>query len=269
MKNQKGSAAVWVLIIVVVLVVAGGIYFYSKNSSAPVSTVKTTTVTSTTSNTEAPGITVTSPKASDILVDGQTYTISWNSANLGDQPLLIDLDKTVDSRLSMVKNIASGIPNTGNYSWTPDSSILSDQNYSIRVYTSDNIGTSVPVAGGSSEIFSIVNTTSSATSNATSSATIDQLSLTISTTIARAFITGAASNTQYVYINIHAGAPAKPNGMNWLGFEKVPVIDSNWSVPVSSEMLSAMSAFSPLTVQVGTDNSGSSLLTTGTLTVSK
>jgi len=37
MKNQKGSASVWILIIIVILVVVGGIYFYFNNTSTNIS----------------------------------------------------------------------------------------------------------------------------------------------------------------------------------------------------------------------------------------
>ena len=72
MKNQKGSAVVWIIIIVAVFVIAGGIYFYSKNTFVLVPTV---TAPQTTSSTPTENLSITSISPS-IASAGQTITVN-------------------------------------------------------------------------------------------------------------------------------------------------------------------------------------------------
>jgi len=71
MKNQKGSAVVWVLILIVILIIIGGIYFYSRNSS-----VQTTTVSASqpTTGTQVPTVSINLNPANQNQVSTTTST---------------------------------------------------------------------------------------------------------------------------------------------------------------------------------------------------
>jgi Putative peptidoglycan binding domain len=113
-----------------------------------------------------PSITVTSPKAGDILTAGQTYPISWTSQNLGNQVVFINL---LDPNGNLVAFLNNGTPNTNNgsylYSWNvgssintnPGASLIRNGNYQIVVGTAE---LNTNAASGKSGIFTISNSTS-------------------------------------------------------------------------------------------------------------
>ena len=87
MKNQKGSAVVWVLILIVILIIIGGIYFYSRNSS-----VQTTTVSASqpTTGTQVPTVSINLNPANQNQVSTTTSTnisvpgmTDYTDSNLG------------------------------------------------------------------------------------------------------------------------------------------------------------------------------------------
>lgn len=170
MKNYKQGFIVPLLILIIaVLVIGGGIYFYSQNKSqqAPQQSLTKNQTSQVSTNpddnvipdpSKPSSFSVISPKKGDVLVAGQTYAINWTSVNVGNQPIFISL-RTPDNQV--VKEFASGVTNSGNYSWTVGSSIQTG-NYNISVNTSDNLDKNgANVAWGKSDAFSIISNSTS------------------------------------------------------------------------------------------------------------
>lgn len=164
MKNPKKGFIVPLLIaIIVVLVIGGGFYVYEQNKSQQTSTQDSISFLAT--STTQSSITIISPNGG-VLTVGQPYTIKWDTKNIGNQSLFIgvmDSNGSCSGSNGLLKEIP-GISNSGSYVWTPDS-FLAPGNYRIRINTSDNIDSKVPVACGIGNIFSIVSSKLTQVSN--------------------------------------------------------------------------------------------------------
>ena len=111
------------IIAVLVIVIGGGVLGYQylssqKNNNQQQNQNQQQTPNNQTNNDQA-SITITSPKAGDVLTAGQTYSIAWTSSNLAFPNIITDI-QLLSSNNTLVRFLASSINNTGSYSWTID-----------------------------------------------------------------------------------------------------------------------------------------------------
>ena len=104
-------------------------------------------------------VTLNYPTGGETFIKGTPYTIRWVSSNLGSYT--IDLSLTNAFGQSII-NIANNIPNTGNYTWVPSTSIP-DASYNMLIATHDNGRTAQYLSRGSFNVLSQAQTQSSIT----------------------------------------------------------------------------------------------------------
>ncbi|OBT46241.1 hypothetical protein VE00_02384 [Pseudogymnoascus sp. WSF 3629] len=62
---------------------------------------------------------------------GKAFTITWSPTTTG--PVSLVLVKGDPAALTTVSTIASGLDNSGSFSWTPNSSIVKGSNYALKI----------------------------------------------------------------------------------------------------------------------------------------
>ncbi|KFY63779.1 hypothetical protein V496_03734 [Pseudogymnoascus sp. VKM F-4515 (FW-2607)] len=62
---------------------------------------------------------------------GQAFTITWSPTTTG--PISLVLVKGDPTALTTVSTIASGLDNSGSFTWTPDSSIAKGSDYALKI----------------------------------------------------------------------------------------------------------------------------------------
>ncbi|OBT71095.1 hypothetical protein VF21_09821 [Pseudogymnoascus sp. 05NY08] len=62
---------------------------------------------------------------------GKAFTITWSPTTTG--PVSLVLVKGDPAALTTVSTIASGLDNSGSFTWTPDSSIAKGSNYALKI----------------------------------------------------------------------------------------------------------------------------------------
>ena len=156
---RKGFTGVLFLVIVAVLLICVGAFLYIQqtqlNQPAVANPVITNQVAKIVSTTQSP-FTITSPKNGDVFTGGQTYTITWTSASTTtNHPVDIFLhvpDYPSSTDLTMIGNLAAGIPNTGSYSWAIDPKIPTG-NYSVVIIDDDTISDGPGYSGPPAMLF--------------------------------------------------------------------------------------------------------------------
>ncbi|CAZ85609.1 unnamed protein product [Tuber melanosporum] len=107
------------------------------------------------------------------IASGSGITIRWTPSTPG--PVTLILRRGDGNNLATVTNIASEIPNSGSYDWTPSESLPVGDDYSIQIISgsasnySPKFGIGPPVSTSSSSTSTTTSTGSSSTSSSSSS----------------------------------------------------------------------------------------------------
>ncbi|KAL8735380.1 MAG: hypothetical protein Q9166_000925 [cf. Caloplaca sp. 2 TL-2023] len=76
----------------------------------------------------------------EIVPVGTPYTIRWD-ATTKDKPVSIELLRGPAENILPIQCLANGIPNTGTFSWTPDTTLTADvTRYGLRIIVADGSG---------------------------------------------------------------------------------------------------------------------------------
>jgi hypothetical protein len=95
-------------------------------------------------------ITITSPNGGEEYAGGSTHSITWTSTNPNSDTLTVDLDYTTNGG-STYTSIASGLANTGSYSWTVPS--IDSSTVKIRSIVHDLGSTSSDLSDSSFTVY--------------------------------------------------------------------------------------------------------------------
>ncbi|KAI9786024.1 MAG: hypothetical protein M1816_008176 [Peltula sp. TS41687] len=123
------------------------------------------------------------PNLGDIVPKGQPYTITWGPTSTGTITLL--LLRGPSENVVPLKPIAEGIPNTGSYIWTPDSSLEPDTtHYGIQLIQDSNGAYQYSTQFGIGGDAAVTTSTSSVTSTSSAYSTSSVYSTSSDVTIA-------------------------------------------------------------------------------------
>lgn len=81
---------------------------------------------------ETTGNPISQPTIGEVVVAGKPYTIVWDPSG-EDEPVTLVLRKGATNNLDTLDTIAENIENKGTYSWTPESSLVGDDDYAIEI----------------------------------------------------------------------------------------------------------------------------------------
>ena len=98
--------------------------------SATTTTTTASSTATTTATTAAPIFTITSPNGDEQMTVGNTYTITWTSADTSVSKVNIDLYKSGNYSTSIVYDVS----NNGSMSWAVPATMAAGTDYKIRVY---------------------------------------------------------------------------------------------------------------------------------------